>query len=116
MPDWIRNSDIRKLPKDQRLKAYKAKGYGQDTLLDRIEAGIELTDEEIQALVDLLGKRCRMRNRNRIKWALMGCPDNIQSYAIYRRVLLHDDGILASYCAGQSYPDEIRTVRKCLIG
>lgn len=113
-------SEIRAIedPK-QRLEAYRnnvARNGMQDSLGSRIDCGIELTESEISALVDLLGKRCKVRTKNRIKWALMGCPDSIENPGIFRRVLLHDSGILASYCAGQSYPDEIRTVRQCLIG
>jgi hypothetical protein len=88
----------------------------QDSLGARIDAGIELTEDEISELVDLLGKRCKVRTKNRIKWALMGCPDNIDNPGIFRRVLFNDGGRFVSYCAGQSYPDEIRTVRQCLIG
>ena len=113
----MHNSEIRALPESKREAAYKAKlkdsRYAQDTLADRIEAGLPLSDKEVESGVELLGKRCQPRKRNMLKWALMACPD-IENYGILRRVHIEDETL--SYCAGQSYPDEIRTVRECLVG
>ena len=87
----------------------------QDSLSLRISEGRGLTEDEVDALVGLLGNRCQQRNKARLRWALKACL-NMQNYGIYSRVLLHDEGEIATYCTGQSYPDEIRTVRECLIG
>jgi hypothetical protein len=84
----------------------------QDTLYDRICDDKELTEDEINELVKIFGHRCQQRTKKRLYYALLACP-NMETYGIYRRVHL-DPPI--SYCAGQSYPDEIRTVRQCLIG
>jgi hypothetical protein len=108
----MHNSEIRKLPQPKRLTAY-LKNCRQDTLANRIAAGIELSEKQIQSGVSLLGHGCQQRKKNMIKWALMACP-NLLSYGIYDRV--HINGNNLSYCAGQSYPDEIRTVRECLVG
>jgi hypothetical protein len=119
----IFNSQIRALPTtDERVAAYDAKVSAkgsdgrpryQDTLEDRISAGVPLTDKQITALLEILGKRCRQVTKNTLSYALQAVP-NVLNYGIFGRVMLDSDG--ASYCAGQSYPDEIRTVRKCLIG
>jgi hypothetical protein len=116
------NSEIKALPPDQRVAAYNAKldekdSMGrkryQDTLSDRISAGVPLTDAQIKDLMEIFGKRCHQVTKNTLYYALCSVP-NILNYGIFGRVHLYIGG--ASYCAGQSYPDEIRTVRKCLIG
>jgi hypothetical protein len=84
----------------------------QDTLSRRISEGKDLTEKEIQALLKIIGAYCQERTKGRIERALRYVPD-IPNYGIYGRVHLEDGG--ADYCAGQSYPDEIRTLRKCLI-
>ena len=83
----------------------------QDTLSRRISAGKELTESEQAQLLDIFGNRCREKTKRMIARALRCVPD-IDNYGIYDRVHLEPP----SYCAGQSYPDEIRTVRQCLIG
>ena len=86
----------------------------QDSLSKRIQCKEELTDDEIDQLVKLIGGGCRDHKKARIKWALKACP-NMADYGIYGRVLIKEAGGV-QYCAGQSYPDEIRTVRECLVG
>lgn len=83
------------------------------SLADKISRGEHLTDEQIEQATALFAKRCNARNRNTVRWALMTVPA-IRSVGIYNRVHFEADGTV-SYCAGQSYPDEIRTVRECLI-
>ncbi len=82
----------------------------QDTLSRRISAGKELTEAEQEKLLDIFGAYCQEKTKRMIARALRCVPD-IPNYGIYDRVHLEPP----SYCAGQSYPDEIRTVRKCLI-
>jgi hypothetical protein len=111
-------SDVRKYPENEKMEAYqslltKKQGYTQDSLDMRISAGIGLTEKELNSLSDLLGKGCRQEKKLRIRRTLANCP-YITSYGIFGRVLFSNDE--ASYCAGQSYPDEIRTVRECLVG
>ena len=84
----------------------------QDTLARRISQKKPLTEAEQEALLDILGNHCQARTKRMLARSLSWVPD-IQSYGIYGRVHLSPR---VSYCAGQSYPDEIRTVRKCLIG
>jgi len=86
----------------------------QDSLGHRISSRQRLTEEEVDAIVAIVGYGCRQRTKGRLRWALKACP-SIESYGIYSRVLLGEDGQAASYCAGQSYPDEIRTVKECLL-
>lgn len=90
----------------------------QDTLYRRISQGKQLTPEEIDALMEIFGKGCQEKTKRRLRSCLTyhACVQNV---GIFERVLLGDDacgGSIASYCAGQSYPDEIRTVRDCILG
>jgi hypothetical protein len=85
----------------------------QDTLARRISTRASLTDDERTSLVKLLGSGCHQRTKNML-WYSAGYVPDVPSYGIYDRVTFEDGR--ASYCAGQSYPDEIRTVRKLLLG
>lgn len=85
----------------------------QDSLAGRIDKGISLTEQEQSDLFDLLTERCKEKTKRMLARTLRCVPD-VQNYGIYQRVLLEKN--MVSYCAGQSYPDEIRTVRECLIG
>lgn len=45
--------------------------------------------------------------------------NSLDSYGIYSRVMFCADetgAVAVQYVAGQSYPDEVRTVRECLCG
>ncbi len=84
----------------------------RDSLSDRISRGQPLTDDEQSQLVDLLGKRCSAKTKAKLAFTLRCVPD-IPNWGSYQRVHLEDG--TASYCAGQSYPDEIRRLRKSLI-
>lgn len=84
-----------------------------DTLYNRIRDGKELTEAEQDDLYELLAKGCRGRRRAAIARALRYVPD-IENYGIYSRVYVNDDGYGASYCAGQDYTSELKTVRELL--
>ena len=84
----------------------------QDTLSKRISAKMPLSKSEIDSLMDIFGSRCRARTKRILAYALNAVPD-IKGYGIYERVYLTNGK--AHYCAGQSYPDEIRTVRELLL-
>jgi len=83
-----------------------------NTLNDIIEGKAELTFWQYRALCALLGKRCRQDTRARIRRKLE-YPRSLPTYGIFNRVHIEEDCV--SYCAGQSYPDEIRTVRNLIL-
>lgn len=83
-----------------------------DSLAQRITDGTPLTEAEQDALHALLTKQCQQRTKGRVAFALRVVPD-ISSYGIYGRVMITPH---VEYVAGQSYPDEIRTVRELLMG
>jgi len=73
----------------------------------------ELNPAQRSAIVGLLGNRCRKETVNRLWRAVNDNCRKVKSCGIMERVMLTEGG--ASYCAGQSYPDEIRYVRQTVI-
>lgn len=74
----------------------------------------ELTERDIEDILSVIGYRCRAKTVNRMRSILTYSPQAIPNYGILNR--LSDDGYGWGYCAGQSYPDEIRTVRDIILG
>jgi hypothetical protein len=108
-------SDIARMPEGNRVKAYHlaiARNDFQDTLASRISARVELTSIEIESLCKLLTKGCRQSTKQAVMASLNAVP-YIKSRGIFDRVQFENGQ--ASYCAGQDYPSEIRTVRECLL-
>lgn len=99
--------------RDAAYRGYLKRNKRQDTLQNRIDANVGLTDSDVEEIATLLTKRCKMRTVNTVRWALMGLP-NGYNFGIFGRLIKHPEHGW-SYCAGQSYPDEIRTVRELLI-
>jgi len=85
----------------------------QDSLSHRISKKIDLTTAEQASLVALLGSGCRQKTKGKLASVARWVPD-IKNYGIYERVVFEKGG--CGYIAGQSYPDEIRTVRELLLG
>lgn len=73
-----------------------------------------LTENDIDQIVAIVCHRCRIKTTNRIRSILTYHPSSIPNYGIFDRLL--KEGNTWSYCAGQSYPDEIRTLRDCILG
>lgn len=108
-------SEVAKTKPSRRAAAYRGylkRNKRQDTLQNRIDAKVGLTDSDVEEITTILTQRCQARTVNAVRWALMGLP-NGYNFGIFGRVVKDDNGW--SYCAGQSYPDEIRTVRELLI-
>lgn len=74
----------------------------------------QLSEQDIDQLVDLLGHRCRIEKRNRIRSILTYGTSTVPNYGILDRLVKENDQW--RYIAGQSYTDEIRTVRECILG
>ena len=73
----------------------------------------KLSAQDIDQLMSLLGKRCRAKKLNRLRSMLTYGTGAIGSFGIFGR-LTKENGQW-DYCAGQSYTDEIRTVRECIL-
>lgn len=73
-----------------------------------------LTTSDIDQILGIVGHRCRVKTVNRLRSILTYSPSLIPSYGIFDRLMKDTNGEW-SYCAGQSYPDEIRTLRECIL-
>jgi len=73
---------------------------------------LSLSETDIDDIVALLCKRCRVPTKIRIRSILTYHPSAIPTFGILSRVYKDKNGW--QYCAGQSYPDEIRTVRNII--
>lgn len=73
-----------------------------------------LTESDIEQIVSIICHRCRIETYNRVRSILTYSPSSIGNYGIYDR-LTKESGTW-SYVAGQSYIDEIRTLRYCILG
>lgn len=88
----------------------------EDTLNSRIwdakhtEKDVALSAEQIDKLVALIGHGCRLETKNRL-WRRLNALSLMPNYGIYSRVEINP----VHYTAGQSYPDEIRTVRELIL-
>jgi hypothetical protein len=80
------------------------------------------TEQEAQALYNFAMKGTHKGSETQRLLYGIKYPDRVnalRSYGIYNRVMFCADetgNIEIHYTAGQSYPDEIRTVRECLCG
>jgi|WetSurMetagenome_2_1015567.scaffolds.fasta_scaffold385390_2 hypothetical protein len=84
------------------------------TLLYKLNNDIPLTDGQKSSLYELIASGCRKPNKERLYRIIFHDYLSFYThYGIYNRVYFEGD--TCRYCAGQSYPDEIRTVRKCFL-
>ena len=86
-----------------------------ETLDEAVRGLYELTSFDVEQLMELLTQRCNPRTKYAVRLAL----ENIQeqrTYGIYERVVKEPKTGRWQYVAGQSYPEEIRTVRSLLRG
>lgn len=74
----------------------------------------KLSEDDISAILSIVGYRCREKTIRRLRSMLTYGTNAIPTYGIFGRLTRESDGSW-SYCAGQSYPDEIRTLRECIL-
>jgi hypothetical protein len=72
-----------------------------------------LSDQDIDELVSIIGHRCREKTRRRIRGALKYGASRIPMAGILDRLTKEPYGW--QYFAGQSYPDEIRVLRQLIL-
>ncbi len=78
------------------------------------ELKTQLTEKDIDEILTIVGYRCRVNTINKLGARLTYSPSTIPNYGILER-LTKDSYGLWSYCAGQSYTDEIRTIREIFL-
>lgn len=73
----------------------------------------ELTESQKTDIVNMVGKGCRANTKERLA-RIIELPLSIwQKHGIYSRITLNAEG--AEYICGQSWPDEMRTLRDCIL-
>jgi hypothetical protein len=91
----------------------------QDNLSNRIweaknaNAAQHLSDSEQVALFDLLAKGTRQKTRERLARRIELPLSMWKDYGIYSRVTFVDNDV--DYICGQSWTDEMRTLRECVL-
>jgi hypothetical protein len=82
---------------------------------DLNEMKTQLTEQDIDSIISIIGARCRVKTINRLRSILTYSASSIGNYGIYGRLWKTDKGYW-EYCAGQCYTSEIKTVRECILG
>lgn len=83
-------------------------------LYNAIDNNATLTDAQKAGLLSLVGKRCSQDTKDRLARALTVDLGDWENFGIFRRVDLSNGEV--SYICGQSWSDEMRTIRKCILG
>ena len=73
----------------------------------------DLTEQDINQIIAVIGYRCRHNTLARLRSILTYGKRTIKSYGIFNR-LIKSNGRW-EYVAGQDYRSEIKTVRDCII-
>ena len=82
------------------------------SLSDHIRLCRPLNDAQIMRLMQMLGKGCQRRTKEKLERRLIHAHIQ-QNYGIYDRLKVFPE---VHYVAGQDYTREISTIRKLLIG
>lgn len=82
-------------------------------VMQMVEQGIELNDEQRESFTSLITYRCRSNTVARVR-SIMTYDGNktLKSFPMWLQERIVFKGNDASYVAGQSYPDEIRSIRE----
>ncbi len=72
-----------------------------------------LSENDIDQIVSILGYRCRVKTCARLRSVLTYSPSMIKSYGILDRLIKENNEW--RYIAGQSYTDELKTVRDIIL-
>lgn len=72
-----------------------------------------LNDAQINDILSMIGKGCRQKTKERLAYRLRVPLSLWKRYGIYSRMTLTEEG--ADYICGQSWTDEMRTLRECIL-
>jgi len=73
----------------------------------------ELTETEKAAILALIGAKCRATTKQRLERRLNTPLSCWERFGIYSRMVFKNGD--ADYICGQSWPDEMRTLRECVL-
>jgi hypothetical protein len=74
----------------------------------------KLTNQDIDSILKLIAYRCRTYTYTKLCARLKYSPSTVPVYGILERLTKTESGAW-EYTAGQSYPDEIRTIRNIIL-
>ena len=74
---------------------------------------LTLNESQIQDILRIVGNRCRQPTKERLVASLRVPLKFWKRYGIYSRLTLTENG--ANYICGQSWTDEMRTLRNCIL-
>jgi hypothetical protein len=83
-------------------------------ILNGCHTGEFISVPNAEALVSLVSRRCRKDTKDKLS-RRVSVPTLIPIVGIFSRVMFDTENGTWGYCAGQSYPDEIRWVREFLL-
>lgn len=72
-----------------------------------------LNESDIDAIVAIVGERCRQATKARLRSILTYWASTIPNYGIMGRLIW--DGKRWEYIAGQYYTGELKTLRECIL-
>jgi len=72
-----------------------------------------LTDEQVAGILDLVGKGCRSNTKEKLARRLKIPLCLWHRFGIYSRMVI--EGNEVNYICGQSWTDEMRTLRECIL-
>lgn len=74
-----------------------------------------LTENQQTELLRMIGSGCRKNTKQRLE-RMIGLPLSLwNNYGIFTRVVFDQSKDEASYICGQSWTDEMRTIRECIL-
>lgn len=74
----------------------------------------KLTQDDINQILAIVSYRCRTKTTNRLRSILTYGTSSIGNFGIFDRLIKENNRW--DYIIGQSYTDEIRTLRECILG
>lgn len=74
----------------------------------------QLSEQDVELITALVCYRCRAVTYNKVRSRLTYHPSSVPDYGILGRLVKVRDGHW-DYIAGQSYPDELRTIREIFV-
>jgi hypothetical protein len=77
------------------------------------EGVFKLTEKQKADILAMVGNKCRQNTKERLERKINTPLFCWKRYGIYSRIVLTDKG--ADYICGQSWSDEMRTLRECIL-
>lgn len=90
--------------------------YRNDSLGNRISAGVELAPDEIEEVISTIASRCRAETKDKLQRRL-GSVKALGNCGMFERLTFEDNANFRGvfYCAGQDYPAELKRLRERIL-